>query len=92
MAISTDHPTLDLYCHEEASEVVSSDSNNATYESDVVSSVLWESDDDSYILSLLESEFNQMQEKQQALTQIHRKTWLVAAREEAVNWTLKVNI
>ncbi|KAI4327334.1 hypothetical protein L6164_019807 [Bauhinia variegata] len=91
--VSKDHPTLDLFCDEAASDVFSSDSNIPKYESDAGFSVLWESDEESSVLSLLESEqLDQTPGKQQSLRQqFYKKTSFRTARDEAINWMLKVH-
>lgn len=90
MSVSSDHLTLDLYCNEAVSEVVSVDSNITDCEFNMGLSVPWDSDDESFVLTLLDSELDQIQEKQQSLAQLRRKPWLRTAREEAINWILKV--
>ncbi|XP_028772767.1 cyclin-D1-1-like [Neltuma alba] len=91
MSVSPNHlVNLDLFCNEAASEVVSSDSNITNCESLAVSSVPWDSDDESCVLTLLDSEVDQVQERQQSLALLHEKAWLRTAREEAIKWMLKV--
>ncbi|KAI4315084.1 hypothetical protein L6164_027930 [Bauhinia variegata] len=83
LAMPKDNPTLDLFCDEAVSDVVSLDSNIPNYESD----------EESRVLSLLESELDQTQGKEQSLLlgQLHKKTCFRTAREEAINWMLKVH-
>ncbi|XP_054810643.1 cyclin-D1-1-like isoform X2 [Prosopis cineraria] len=91
MSVSPNHlVTLDLFCNEAASEVVASDSKIASCESLADSSVLWDSDDGSCALTLLDSELDLIQERHQSLALLHGKAWLRTAREEAIKWMLKV--
>ncbi|KAK7386353.1 hypothetical protein VNO78_26534 [Psophocarpus tetragonolobus] len=86
---SSNDPTPDLYCSEVASDVIHFDSNEA-----LKLNVLWgdsDSDDESCLLSLLESEHDQVHEQTKFLGQLRKKTWLINAREEAINWILKVH-
>lgn len=89
---------LDLYCNEAASDVVSfeddesdvvgSNNNNNNVPSDL--DLDFDSDDENCVSALLNSELDQMQEKQHSLSQLQQTTCLATAREEAVNWILKV--
>ncbi|XP_061338276.1 cyclin-D1-1-like [Gastrolobium bilobum] len=88
MSVSSNHSTLDLYC----SEAITSDVVHL--DSDAGLNVLFgESDDgdESYLLSLLDSELDHVQIKTKTLGQLRKKTWLRNAREEAINWILKVH-
>ncbi|KAK7330940.1 hypothetical protein VNO77_25146 [Canavalia gladiata] len=87
MSINTaNQPTLDLYCSEATSDVIL-DSDEA-----LELNVLRDSDgDENCLLSLLESEHDQIQEQTKSLEQLHKKTWLINAREKAINWILKVH-
>ncbi|KAJ1399642.1 Cyclin-like [Sesbania bispinosa] len=78
-------PTLDLYCSETTSDVVQLDSDDAGL------NVPWgySDGDETCLLSLLDSELDQLQEKTKSLGQLRKKTWLMNAREEAINWILK---
>ncbi|KAJ1380836.1 Cyclin-like [Sesbania bispinosa] len=80
-------PTLDLYCSETTSDVVQLDSDDAGL------NVSWgySDGDETCLLSLLDSELDQLQEKTKSLGQLRKKTWLMNAREEAINWILKVH-
>ncbi|KAG5040439.1 hypothetical protein JHK85_012915 [Glycine max] len=92
---SSNHPiSPDLYCSEVTSEVIHLDSDDEALKFNV----LWgdsdhdDSDDESILLNLLESEHNQVQEQTKFLgQQLRKKTWLINAREEAINWILKVH-
>ncbi|RDX76470.1 Cyclin-D1-1, partial [Mucuna pruriens] len=86
---SPNHPTPDLYCREATSEVTHLDSD----EDLKLINVLWgDSDgDETCLLSLLESEHDQVQEQTKSLGQLGKKTWLINAREEAIKWILKVH-
>ncbi|KAI9074596.1 hypothetical protein K1719_043437 [Acacia pycnantha] len=92
MSVSPNHHlvTLDLFCNEAASEVVSSDFDVSNCESSAPSSVSWDSDDEGCVLTLLDSELDQIQQRQLSLSLLHQKTWLRTAREEAIKWMLKV--
>ncbi|ESW27808.1 hypothetical protein PHAVU_003G234000 [Phaseolus vulgaris] len=86
---STSHQTPDLYCSEVTSEVFHLEDSDEALK---LNCVLWgDSDsDESCLLSLLESENDQVQEQTKSPGQL-RKTWLVSPREEAINWILKVH-
>lgn len=87
---SPNHTIPDLHCSEATSEVIQLDSDE---EESLKLDVLWgDSDsDESSLLSLLESEHDQVQEQTKSLEQLRKKTWLINAREEAINWILKVH-
>ncbi|KAF7809938.1 Cyclin-D1-1 [Senna tora] len=73
----------DLYCNEAAAasdDAVSFHSENLP----------WDSDHEGCVLTLLDSELDQIQDKQKSLAQLRENTCLVSAREEAINWILKV--
>lgn len=95
MSVSQNNQNLiDLYCNEATSNVVHLDSNTANnYESDKSLNVAWGDSvvDESFLLSLLDSELDQVQEKTESLGKLRIKTWMRNAREEAINWILKVN-
>lgn len=93
MSVSLNHHlvTLDLFCNEAASDTVSSDSNVTNCESSAASIVSWDSNDESFVLTLLNSELDQINERQQSLSLLHEKTWLRSARNEAIKWMLKVH-
>ncbi|KAG4933362.1 hypothetical protein JHK87_047364 [Glycine soja] len=91
---SSNHPIIpDLYCSEVTSEVIHLDSDDEAMKLNV----LWgdsdhDDSDESILLSLLESEHDQVQEQTKSLgQQLRKKTWLINAREEAINWILKVH-
>ncbi|XP_020229636.1 cyclin-D1-1 [Cajanus cajan] len=87
---SSNHPTPDLYCSEVTSEVIHLDSDES-----LKFHFLWEDSDSdsegSCLLSLLESEHDQVPEQRKSLRQLRKKTWLINAREEAIHWILKVH-
>lgn len=92
---SSNHPiSPDLYCSEVTSEVIHLDSDDEALKFNV----LWgdsdhDDSDESILLSLLESEHDQVQEQTKSLgQQLRKKTWLINAREEAINWILKVHM
>ena len=92
---SSNHPIIpDLYCSEVTSEVIHLDSDDEAMKLNV----LWgdsdhDDSDESILLSLLESEHDQVQEQTKSLgQQLRKKTWLINAREEAINWILKVHM
>ena len=94
MSVSSNHSTLDLYCNEATSDVVYLDSSiDNNYESEAGSNVLCGDSnvDEACLLSLLDTELDQLQEKTKSLGQLHKTTWLRNAREEAINWILKVH-
>ncbi|BAT75696.1 hypothetical protein LR48_Vigan01g198500 [Vigna angularis] len=86
---STSHQTPDLYCSEVTSEVIHLEDSDEALK---LNYVLWgdSNSDESCLLSLLESENDQVQEQTKSTGQLP-KTWLVNAREEAINWILKVH-
>ena len=86
---STSHQTPDLYCSEVTSEVIDLEDSDEALK---LNYVLWgdSNSDESCLLSLLESENDQLQEQTKSPRQIP-KTWLINAREEAINWILKVH-
>ncbi|KAK7263265.1 hypothetical protein RJT34_30852 [Clitoria ternatea] len=82
---STSHPNLDLYCSETTSDVTSDDALKLNV-------LLGDTDsDESFLLNLLESEHDQKQEQTNSLGQLRKRTWLINARDEAINWILKVH-
>ncbi|XP_027347800.1 cyclin-D1-1-like [Abrus precatorius] len=84
------HQTLDLYCSEATSDVIHLDSDEALNLN--LNTLSGDSDcDESCLLSLLESEHDQVQEQTKSLGQLRNKTWLINARQEAINWILKVH-
>ncbi|TKY55601.1 Cyclin-D1-1 protein [Spatholobus suberectus] len=86
---SSNHPTVDLYCSEVTSDVFQLDSDEANLK---LSDLWGDTDsDESCLLSLLESEHDQVQEQTKSLGQLRKKTWLINAREEAISWILKVH-
>lgn len=84
---STSHQTPDLYCSEVTSEVIHLEDSDEALK---LNYVLWGDSDESCLLSLLESENDQVQQQTKSTGQLP-KTWLVNAREEAINWILKVH-
>ncbi|CAJ1943029.1 unnamed protein product [Sphenostylis stenocarpa] len=87
---STSHQTPDLYCSEVTSEVIHLEDSDEVLK---LNYVLWEDSDgdESCLLRLFESEHDQVQELIKSPGQIRKKPWLVNAREEAINWILKVH-
>ncbi|KAL1370935.1 hypothetical protein HN51_001143 [Arachis hypogaea] len=101
MSVSPKHSActlLDLHCNEATSDVVYLDSNiHSNYEFDDAGSnnaLLWSDsgsvDEEDRLLSLLDSELDQVQERTRSLIQLRKTKWLRNAREEAINWILKV--
>jgi len=86
---STSHQTPDLYCSEVTSEVIHLEDSDEGLK---LNYALWGDfdSDESCLLSLLESENEQVQEQTKSPGKLD-KTWLVNAREEAINWILKVH-
>lgn len=88
---SPNHPTPELYCSEATNEVIHLDSDEEALK---LNNFLWGDcdSDESSLLSLLESEHDQVHEQTESRGQLRKKTWLINAREEAINWILKVHL
>lgn len=78
--------SVDLYCNEVASEFVSSEADINPVES---LSSSFPIDDESFIDSIFDSELDQMPETQ-LVTRFLELPEIVTARQDAVNWMLKV--
>ncbi|MED6134000.1 hypothetical protein PIB30_033423 [Stylosanthes scabra] len=102
MSVSPKHSAcslLDLHCNEATSDVVYLDFNihNNSYESNDTgsdSALLWSDDssvdEEERLLSLFDSEHDHVKERTRLLVQLRKSKWLRNAREEAINWILKV--
>lgn len=87
MSLSQSYSNSDLYCNEEASDVVSQDNNFCDHilysNSDFVP------DEESFIVSAFDSEIDQVLESEM-IRRFRNDSGFVSARLEAVNWILKV--
>ncbi|XVF61375.1 hypothetical protein PTKIN_Ptkin08bG0124300 [Pterospermum kingtungense] len=95
MAVSLNLPTLpNLYCNEAASEVVSRELADDD-ECETVTFASSDSDsfldyDDDYLINMFDSEVDQMMESK-GLSRFYDLPDIVRARQEAVEWMLKVH-
>ncbi|KAF5463626.1 hypothetical protein F2P56_013785 [Juglans regia] len=90
MFMSSPYSTPNLYCNEVAAEVVSSNAD-LICDHDVEHETLdLLSYDDSSIISLFDSEIDQMRELE-SLRHVRGDSGLISARKDAVNWMLKVH-
>ncbi|KAL2322853.1 hypothetical protein Fmac_027232 [Flemingia macrophylla] len=91
MSIDSSHQSNpDLFCSEVTSDVIHLDSDESLKFS-VLCGGFDSDSDQSCLLSLLESEHDQVQEQTKSLGQLGTKAWLINAREEAILWILKVH-
>ncbi|KAG2724115.1 hypothetical protein I3843_01G003000 [Carya illinoinensis] len=90
MFMSSAYSTPNLYCNEVADEVMSPNAD-LICDRDVEHATLdFLSYDDSFIISLFDSEIDQMRELE-SLPHVRGDSGLISARKDAVNWVLKVH-
>lgn len=89
MFMSSPYSTPNLYCNEVAAEVVSPNADLICDHDVEHESLDFLSYDDSSIISLFDSEIDQMWELE-SLRHVRGDSGLIIARKDAVNWMLKV--
>ncbi|KAL4644589.1 hypothetical protein ACB092_02G175700 [Castanea dentata] len=86
MPMSSDYSTPNLYCNEVSDDVVSS--NAETCDQDFHATLDFLSDEESSIISVFDSEIDQMLELE-LLHRLRGNPSIISARKDAVNWMLK---
>lgn len=91
MSLSQDYSNSDLYCNEEASDVISDQNTNFYDDHILYSNSDFVPDEESSIITAFDSEIDQVLNSD-LIRQFRNDSGFVSARQEAVNWILKVNI